>query len=130
MTERELAEPRELATWLRTTYPLQGVGPVTLMQRERIHEAATLLERLSSSEVTEEWLPIESAPLETRIMLWCPEVQRKNEGQRFNFGSVVELSGGERKVYGDGMNGDWLFTHWRPLPEPPRSAATSKEQHP
>jgi hypothetical protein len=65
------------------------------------------------------WQPIETAPLGVRIMLWCPEVQRKGEPHRFTFGYVVRFSDGERKVYGDGMNGDWLFTHWMPPPEPP-----------
>jgi hypothetical protein len=68
-----------------------------------------------------QWEPIETAPLETRIMLWCPDRQRKNEEPVFVFGSIVQFSDGRRKVYGDGMNGDWEFTHWMPLPSPPES---------
>jgi hypothetical protein len=68
------------------------------------------------------WQPIETAPLETRLLLWCPERQRKGEPPTFVFGSIVQFSDGARKVYGDGMNGDWKFTHWMPTPEPPADA--------
>lgn len=67
------------------------------------------------------WMDIETAPLETRIMLWCPERQRKCEPPVVVFGTVVQFGDGERKVYGDGMNGDWLFTLWQPMPSPPES---------
>jgi hypothetical protein len=66
-----------------------------------------------------DWRPIESAPFETRILLWCEDNRNRKDATPIVFGRVVDFSGGERKVYGDGMNGNWKFTHWMPLPEPP-----------
>jgi len=35
-----------LTDYLRNTWPLEGVGPITRAQRERIHEAAATIEAL------------------------------------------------------------------------------------
>lgn len=67
-----------------------------------------------------EWQPINSAPLETRVILWCEDNRFRVNASPIVFGRVVDLSGGECRAYGDGMNGDWTFTHWMPLPSPPK----------
>lgn len=61
------------------------------------------------------WQPIETAP-ETleRCLLYCDDpIALRNYGGvvlgRFMFGTP----------YGNGMNGDWHFSHWMPLPDPP-----------
>jgi hypothetical protein len=66
------------------------------------------------------WEPIETAPKELKhCLLFCPEkVNPKWDDNgivmgRFMFGTP----------YGNGMNGDWKFTHWMPLPEPPEQEA-------
>jgi hypothetical protein len=66
-----------------------------------------------------EWQPIENAPLETRVLLWCEDNRNQPRANPIVFGRVVDFGGGDRKTYGEGMNGDWLFTHWMSLPEPP-----------
>lgn len=66
----------------------------------------------------DDWQLISTAPLDTRILLWCPEL-RRGEPVGLVFGTVAQFSTGERRAYGAGMNGDWLFTHWMKLPEPP-----------
>jgi hypothetical protein len=93
-----------------------------------VARAAIAALEASADAPTEAWRPIETAPPETRIMLWCPERQRKGEPPCFVFGNVVQFSDGQRRVYGDGMNGDWLFTHWMPLPAPPGAAPTAPVQ--
>ena len=39
-----MTDHSDLVARLRTTWPLEGVGPITREQRERIHEAAALIE--------------------------------------------------------------------------------------
>lgn len=68
------------------------------------------------------WQPIETAPNgQTRCLLWCIDVGRNSvtgnvEPRGTVFGRLVD-----GQPYGDGMNGDWTFTHWMPLPEPPHA---------
>jgi hypothetical protein len=69
-----------------------------------------------------QWEPIETAPFEERVLLWCEDNRHGRRANPVVFGRVVDFGEGERKVYGEGMNGDWLFTHWMPLPSPPESA--------
>jgi hypothetical protein len=68
------------------------------------------------------WQPIETAPVEERIILWCEDNRGRANASAVVFGRVVDLWDGNRKAYGEGMTGDWLFTHWMPLPEPPDAA--------
>ncbi len=67
-----------------------------------------------------DWQPIESAPCEERIMLWCEDNRSRPDANPVVFGRVVDFSDGERRAYGDGYNGNWNFTHWMPLPAPPK----------
>ena len=70
------------------------------------------------------WQPIASGPEELpECLLWCADtkaVGRRDKPApigcvmgRFMFG----------RPYGSGMNGDWTFSHWMPLPPPPPVAS-------
>lgn len=66
------------------------------------------------------WQPIETAPKDVdRCLLWCSDYasfKRNATGDEpVKLGRVV---GG--RPYGEGMNGEWSFSHWMPLPEPPQ----------
>lgn len=68
-----------------------------------------------------DWQPIETAPPDVRrCMLWCsdyPTFKRISEDDEpLKFGCIVE-----GKPYGEGMTGDWSFSHWMPLPPPPEN---------
>lgn len=59
------------------------------------------------------WLPIESAPSDTEVLMYCPHRHASNPER-------VEAG-----VYHD-TRGGWCHsfaTHWRPLPSPPASAS-------
>lgn len=64
-----------------------------------------------------EWKPIESAPRELkRCLLFCPEKvcpTREDDG-------IVMGRRSDGCAYGAGMSGDWTFTHYMLLPEPPQ----------
>jgi hypothetical protein len=66
-----------------------------------------------------EWQPIETAPKdESTILVWV-----KDDGI-FGRGAVVfgrVFPSGNVKA--DGHKGDWLVTHWMPLPPPPSDPA-------
>ncbi len=65
------------------------------------------------------------APRDTRVLLWCSDLgpsakppHRKPVG--VVFGAVHDRTRGEVAT-GEGMSGDWTFTHWRPLPGRPKA---------
>lgn len=61
-----------------------------------------------------DWQPIETAPENcSRMLLWCADLNL-SEPIGCRFGRTVDGD-----IYGDGMNGDWLFSHWMPIPGPP-----------
>jgi hypothetical protein len=70
-----------------------------------------------------EWQPIESAPEElNRCFLWCSDIAMDwTTGKAGPRGLVLGRTMWG-KPYGDGMNGDWTFSHWMPLPPPPAKA--------
>lgn len=64
-----------------------------------------------------DWQPIETAPRDgSRILLWVADGGDDHQGG-ICFGRRYEKSG---RVQGEGMTGDWQFTHWMPLPPPPK----------
>lgn len=66
-----------------------------------------------------EWQPITTVPPDCeRLILWCGEAGPRGKGVVV-FGRTYGVSGGRTEVRGEGMLGDWRFTHWMPLPEPP-----------
>jgi hypothetical protein len=68
-----------------------------------------------------EWRDIETAPKDCeRLILWCPKAGIRGKGAVV-FGRTYALSNGRVEVRGEGMLGDWEFTHWMPLPEPPKA---------
>ena len=80
----------------------------TLSRLER--ENAELRERLR-------WRPIESAPRDVeRCILWCADLYR-GEPEGPKMGRIKDGT-----VYGEGMSGDWTFSHWLPLPEAPEAS--------
>lgn len=60
------------------------------------------------------WLPIESAPKDAQVFLWCKE-EGVAVGQ-FNFRSKIEAFG-DLWIMGD--DGYCSPTHWLPIPELP-----------
>lgn len=70
------------------------------------------------------WRPIdENTPTNTKIFLWCPE-RIRGAPVGAVFGRVVKHRDLPVQAYGEGMNGDWTFTYWRPLPAPPTAAGS------
>ena len=76
------------------------------------------------------WQHIEAAPCGVRLLLWCSDIGFDFRSQRAPrgvvFGRVEQYADG-RKAYGEGMNGDWKFTHWMPLPSPPKMEISPDE---
>jgi hypothetical protein len=58
-----------------------------------------------------EWQLIETAPLNEVVLLWCGSVV---------FGTVFEYADGSREGASSMARGNIKFTHWMPLPEPPK----------
>lgn len=71
-----------------------------------------------------EWQPIETAPTNERIVLWCSNEWRNFETTKMEpkgpvFGQVYGYDDGHRSARGEGLTGDWDYSHWMPLPEAP-----------
>ena len=64
-----------------------------------------------------DWQPIETAPKDERILLWCAD---HNMRTKEPIGVCMGRNWGDYPM-GEGMSGDWTFTHWMPLPEPPEN---------
>lgn len=68
-----------------------------------------------------EWQPIETHPLTYNgeysepptVLLWSKKVGHVTTG-------VVHVYSDHRRAQATGFHGEWEFTHWMPLPEPPR----------
>lgn len=70
------------------------------------------------------WMAIdENTPTNTKIFLWCPE-RIRGAPVGAVFGRVVKHRDLPVQAYGEGMNGDWTFTHWRPNFAPPTAAGS------
>lgn len=65
------------------------------------------------------WQPIETAPINERVFLWCPDLFSAGKVVGIVFGALWSYHDLPPNPKGEGMNGDWKFTHWMPLPEPP-----------
>jgi hypothetical protein len=71
------------------------------------------------------WQPIETAPTEVRLLLWCadelsdPDNRMVKRPKGIVFGIVTTYPGLPNEPRGEGLSGQWTFTHWMPLPEPP-----------
>jgi hypothetical protein len=63
-----------------------------------------------------DWQPIETMPVNTRVLVWVNERQMHG----VQFGSAYRLSDGTLVAKPAGCNGGpWAITHWAPLPPPP-----------
>lgn len=68
------------------------------------------------------WLPIESAPTNTSILIWVQLADHYGPGIYRAF--LVDMGTGKRwhctaLHMGRDISGEWLPTHWRPLPAVP-----------
>jgi hypothetical protein len=73
------------------------------------------------------WQPIETAPRDCeRLLLWSPKAGPYGRGAVV-FGRTYGLSSGSLEVRGEGMLGDWEFTHWMPLPAPPNTSIGERD---
>jgi len=59
--------------------------------------------------MSNEWQPIESAPFETRIILWCEDNRDRKNASGVVFGRVVDFTNGERKDLRRGHDGRLEF---------------------
>ena len=66
--------------------------------------------------VGDEWQPIETAPHETPVLLYCPDRGCPSNRERIELGCY---STGERVGHTSTMSYHSWATHWMPLPPPP-----------
>lgn len=75
-----------------------------------------------------EWMPIETAPRDKPILVWCIKFAGEISGVSETPGMTITQGGPGRSDYpgegwwddGGDYYGCWCWpTHWRPLPEPP-----------
>ena len=59
------------------------------------------------------WQPLETAPLDEVVLLWCGTVV---------FGTVFQYHDGTREGASSMARGNIKFTHWMPLPPPPEAS--------
>lgn len=75
---------------------------------------------------SDSWRPIESLPENCgRLFLWCTDPGWNGERHAQERGLCLGRSH-EGIPYGDGLNGDWTFTHWAPIlsaPTPPEGTS-------
>lgn len=73
----------------------------------------------------------ENTPREKKILLWCADggteyawdTVRDCEVRQpvgWVFGRISTYPGLEDIPRGEGLSGDWTFTHWAPLPDEPK----------
>lgn len=69
--------------------------------------------------MTDKWQTIETAPNDVeRCFLWCSDLHEGRDGEQEPRGTVFgRIRNGIPR--GEGMSGDWKFTHCRPLFDPP-----------
>lgn len=103
-------------------------GPQQLgRQMVSLTKAATIHALYSEREG---WRGIESVPVDQRVQLWCSDLSHDLRSHRpaakgLVFGYAYLSHEGKPVPKGEGMNGDWTFIHWRPLPEPPNPDETT-----
>lgn len=106
MTEREklAAELERRAMYLMAARLPANQEPIT----------ADLLRRAAAM-LRETWQPIETAPVNTEVLLFCPDRGLSNP-QRIELGMA---SHGWRNAVCNNMSFHSWATHWMPLPSPP-----------
>ena len=70
-----------------------------------------------------DWRPIETAPHDERILLWAVD-----GGDDWKGGIVFGRKYASGNVRGEGMNGEWAFSHWMPLPSRPAAIRAGKQE--
>ena len=84
--------------------------------------ASTIRQALTAiRQLQQPWRGIESAPDNVdECALWCTDMcslgRGKLEPKGYTIGRIVDGT-----PYGNGLNGDWTFTKWMPLPTPPET---------
>jgi hypothetical protein len=61
------------------------------------------------------WQPIETAPRDKDVLLYCPDRGCASNPERIELGPAVMTHGRER-----GWSYHAWATHWQPLPAPPK----------
>ena len=91
-------------------------GPNAELIVAAVNALPRLLNTIRDLRARVEWRTIESAQTTMeRVLLWCANYHPEG---RIVLGRIIK-DGDGTWVYGDGMNGDWSFTHWQPLPPVP-----------
>lgn len=99
---------------------LDGVGWDRVFDaHDRLFEKSSTLSSLPPVDLKDEWLPIESAPKDTDVLLWM-------DGQSDESPPVIvagQFHNGDEWGWSSSQRPDhWIEgkpTHWRPLPAPP-----------
>ncbi len=70
------------------------------------------------------WQPIETAPKDgTTVDVWAVWPYDDHKGQRFTDVYIEDEPFEVVGAFDDrAFDEDWTFTHWQPLPEPPKEA--------
>jgi hypothetical protein len=94
--------------------------PVTTRETEDLVHSQLPVQAAIASAVTQAWMPIETAPHETTVLLYSPPVDGLYDGKI----EVGFASSGRRWAHPSGgvsSNMSWhgSATHWMPLPLPP-----------
>jgi Protein of unknown function (DUF551) len=66
-----------------------------------------------------DWQPIETAPANTEVLLFCPDRGCESNTERIELGMA---SRGWRNSVCSNMSYHQWATHWMPLPPPPETA--------
>ena len=64
----------------------------------------------------EDWHLLKDAPTYTVGLLWCPELRERTD----TIGMVYESEVTKERWGASSMAHGFHFTHWHPLPKPPR----------
>ncbi len=118
------------------SYYVQCLGCTATSMEAAERSAAIAAWNRRAGDEREAWQPIESAPRDRFIWLWCPEdnsrwLAKWQDGQWYGVDDEgLTRACGYHKD--SGRVTGWEITHWRPLPAPPRAALagqTEGERH-
>jgi hypothetical protein len=93
--------------------PLNRLGALELRRLNDATNAALAAIRAAGWAVVPGWQPIETAPKDTVVLLFCPDLDIINR-ERIELGHAVSTFGRER-----GWSSHAWATHWMPLPAAP-----------
>lgn len=132
-----VTQAAELVERLRSTWPKSpDFGPITTAQRDTIHDAADLIERLSAELAARSggWERFdENTPVDTNLLAWGDNWRWRQPHVAYHHSS---FNGHKLCVTEDGRCGALFMlgnegapTHWMPLPTPPAISSMEASSH-